>query len=374
MTDAKAAASTPATASTASSPAAASADLAVVLDFLFAANLDAPDAFATARAFIEAGIATRDAIRALAPARAKELAPKKAHRKLLAALRKMPTLECAATPAAAPEEKAQLPPPPAAPAADQPLPEAVVLNRSPVMILWAAACAFVLEYEWAEALSLGSACAALFARAKGASLGLYASGASPQAAAASTDAVMLMGQRVPALRLTDGHVRGLTESKHGGDGAAAEPALPAKVHRYLASAYGDAFGACWHEFLALARSVPREALAADEAYNMYAQFRPEIPGGLAGWGAPGRLLLTRVVELRRRGDAGGDGGGGDGGAGDGGGGLGGLFDAIAARSDGATPAELAAAVGADVTAVAPAIEELQLDGTVYERGGRFFAL
>ena len=135
MTDAKAAASTPATAFTASSPAAASADLAVVLDFLFAANLDAPDAFATARAFIEAGIATRDAIRALAPARAKELAPKKAHRKLLAALRKMPTLEGAATPAAAPEEKAQLPPPPAAPAADQPLPEAIVLNRSPVMTI-----------------------------------------------------------------------------------------------------------------------------------------------------------------------------------------------------------------------------------------------
>ena len=45
MTDAKAAASTPPTASTAASPAAASADLAVVLDFLFAANLDAPDTF-----------------------------------------------------------------------------------------------------------------------------------------------------------------------------------------------------------------------------------------------------------------------------------------------------------------------------------------
>ena len=51
-----------------------------------------------------------------------------------------------------------------------------------------------------------------------------------------------------------------------------------------------------------------------------------------------------------------------------------LFDAIAARSDGATAAELAAAVGADVTAVAPALEELQLDGSIYERNGRFFAL
>ena len=81
-----------------------------------------------------------------------------------------------------------------------------------------------------------------------------------------------------------------------------------------------------------------------------------MPSGLAGVGG------------------GGDGGGGDGGGGDGGGGLGGLFDAIAARSDGATAAELAAALGAEVTAVAPAIEELQLDGTVYERGGRFFAL
>ena len=71
---------------------AANPDLAQVLDFLFAANLAPPDAFAAAKNFLEAGVKTRDDIAALTPVRAKEIvADKKCHRKVLAALRKMPT-------------------------------------------------------------------------------------------------------------------------------------------------------------------------------------------------------------------------------------------------------------------------------------------
>ena len=51
-----------------------------------------------------------------------------------------------------------------------------------------------------------------------------------------------------------------------------------------------------------------------------------------------------------------------------------LFDAIAARSGGVTADELAAALGAAAADVSGWVEELQLDGTVYERGGRFYVL
>ena len=43
------------------------------------------------------------------------------------------------------------------------------INRSPVMILWAAALAERAEYSWPEALSLGSAVAGMIAQAKASS-------------------------------------------------------------------------------------------------------------------------------------------------------------------------------------------------------------
>jgi hypothetical protein len=48
----------------------------------------------------------------------------------------------------------------------------------------------------------------------------------------------------------------------------------------------------------LARSRSRSALA-DEAYRLYAQFRPSIPTGVRGWGAKGVLDLARIAALAR---------------------------------------------------------------------------
>ena len=70
------------------------------------------------------------------------------------------------------------------------------------MILWAAAIAHVTYgHDWAEALSLASACAAKFARAKGASLGLHSTASS---SSSSSDDVHLLGSDVPCERTADG--------------------------------------------------------------------------------------------------------------------------------------------------------------------------
>ena len=338
-----------------------------MLDFLFAANLEAADAFGAAKSFLEAGIRTREDIAALTPERAKSLTEKKCHRKLLTALRKMPTLEGApADQGPSPKRHAgggSVPPPPERPALHS-FPEGVVINRSPVMILWAAACASVgtTRYSWAEALSLGSACAAIFARSKGRALGLHGSGGSSSSASSSSAAepveVHLLGQAVPAMRGSDGSVRGLSESRQHErqKEGLLDVVHPAATFRSLSNAFGAryklsnlalghlpsplvpkslfptcssqpaprvsshspafeslsraSFGATWHAMLDLAAAVPPASLAANGGtlgYDLYARFRPNVPQGLAGWGQPGRLELAKLAELRQRYAGGGEG-------------------------------------------------------------------
>jgi hypothetical protein len=421
-----------ASASSASTPAAsAQAVLASVLDFLFAANLDAADAFATAKRFVEGGVTTREEIKALTPARAKELSDKKVHRKLLAALKRMPTLDSpdTSTPSTKrPRQEAQLHAPPA-PTPASPSPLEVVLNRSPVMILWAAACATVTaQCDWSESLSLGSACAALFARAKGASLGLYASGPSASVSVGEglPVTIWLLGRAIPAARLEGVGVRGYSEPKH-------QPGVltrvePAAVFRYLSANFGEAFGAAWVAMRRLAEAVPPAELAADAnrlGYTLYQRIRPSVPDGLSGWGQPGRLVLADLdscaahyapppppmlqqhaspVKTARAAPsapaasaASAPDGAASGvklevsGAGDVGGssqphsaatavGISAalvprLFELISAAPGGLTLAALGAALGVeDEGVLRAAAEELQLDGAIYERDGRLLAL
>ena len=49
----------------------------------------------------------------------------------------------------------------------------ILINRAPVLTLWAAVVAECLGFKWAEALTLGRAIAGLNAYAKGKALGLF---------------------------------------------------------------------------------------------------------------------------------------------------------------------------------------------------------
>ncbi len=50
---------------------------------------------------------------------------------------------------------------------------------------------------------------------------------------------------------------------------------------------------------ALARSYKPEQLA-EQAYDLYTEFRPEVAGGTRGWGQAGDLDLDRIRSLARQ--------------------------------------------------------------------------
>eukprot|EP00315_Gephyrocapsa_oceanica_P001620 CAMPEP_0185318594 /NCGR_PEP_ID=MMETSP1363-20130426/49973_1 /TAXON_ID=38817 /ORGANISM="Gephyrocapsa oceanica, Strain RCC1303" /LENGTH=384 /DNA_ID=CAMNT_0027916899 /DNA_START=34 /DNA_END=1187 /DNA_ORIENTATION=+ len=162
------------------------------------------------------------------------------------------------------------------PRCEAPLSEtAVLVNRSPVLTLWAACVAQRLGHDWAASLSLATALAAMFARTKGRSLGL------PQPATnkfdAATQSVDLLGEAVPALYTSRG-LRGLTLPRSAtGDDSAPEPASPLQAQRSLSAAFGARFGEAYTKLANLAAALPRRALVAHgnrRAYEMYCLFRP----------------------------------------------------------------------------------------------------
>jgi hypothetical protein len=68
--------------------------------------------------------------------------------------------------------------------------------------------------------------------------------------------------------------------------------------RYLESKFGEALGDAEEAMTQLARSLPLSELAV-RGYELYEAFRPEIPQGKKGWGAAGRLDLTRIRAMAR---------------------------------------------------------------------------
>lgn len=283
--------------------------LGAVLEFLFSANLQSTDAFATAKTFLEAGVNSKEAILALTPERVKELAPKTTHRKLLGALRRAAEQPASggsgsSSGSAKRERKAAAEPdptpPPAPDAVDEDL--VVLVNRSPVMVLWAACLAHLDGYTWPEALSLASAVAAQMARAKGSSLGLYSAPPPPRAHAPSELEVGLLGSLVPALARSEAKgVRGLAPKYSGADEF--EIAQPAVVHRSMLKAYGEHYGAVHAAMAALASALPpaqRRERNGRLGFELYRDFRPVVPEGAQGWGQPGRLELRALAALRAR--------------------------------------------------------------------------
>ena len=173
----------------------------------------------------------------------------------------------------------------------------LLINRAPVLTLWAAVVAERLGFDREESLTLGRALAGLNAQSKGRTLGIFkpanAADARRRKAAlrpGETFAVELMGRSVPALRTKDG-VRALEGGQRAAD--------PAAVERYLVGKFGDALERSRRAMSGLAASLPPAALA-ERAYALYEGFRPSIPAGTRGWGAKGVLDFARLHALARR--------------------------------------------------------------------------
>jgi len=171
-------------------------------------------------------------------------------------------------------------------------PHTLRINRASVLTLWATVVAERLGFAWEEALTLGRAVAGLNAYAKGKALGLFTP--TPQAIQAQRQArrgqetlmVFLLQRAVPTVHTASG-LRAVSKDK---------PIDPASVQRYLESKFGAALEDAYEAMQKLAASRPLTVLA-DEAYQLYEQFRPAIPPGPKGWGAAGTLRLDAIRKL-----------------------------------------------------------------------------
>jgi len=168
----------------------------------------------------------------------------------------------------------------------------VEVNRAPVLTLWAAIVAERLGFNRAEALTLGRAVAGLNAYAKGKSLGIFKPSKKKVAktrADLKTGTVIkieLLHRAIPAKRYNEG-LRAVSKGK---------PISPESVEKYLEGKFGAALVDTRKAMTELARAYSPTILS-ELAYELYAEFRPVVPGGKKGWGAKGRLSLNKLAKM-----------------------------------------------------------------------------
>jgi hypothetical protein len=167
----------------------------------------------------------------------------------------------------------------------------ILINRAPVLTLWAAVVAERLGFKHNEALSLGRALAGLNAQSKGRRLGIFKP--SPKELKEVREQkrgeefwVDLLGRALPARNTAEG-VRAVIKSK---------PIDPDDVERYLESKFGDVLPETRKAMAELANAFKPDELA-QRGFGLYEQFRPVIPEGVQGWGAKGELDLGRISKL-----------------------------------------------------------------------------
>lgn len=167
----------------------------------------------------------------------------------------------------------------------------VLVNRAPVLTLWAAVVAERLGYDRDEALSLGKAVSGLTAQSKGRRLGIFEPRPKTKAELEKMRktrefSVELLGRMIPCQRTPDG-IRAVAKDK---------PVDSDPVRRYLEQKFGADLEAARRAMKKLARSLRPEVLAG-LAFTLYTRFRPRVPEGTKGWGAKGELDLGLVESL-----------------------------------------------------------------------------
>lgn len=167
----------------------------------------------------------------------------------------------------------------------------ILVNRAPVLTLWAATVAERLGYDSDEALSLGKAVAGLTAQSKGRRLGIYRPVPEEIRKARERERgeeffVELCGRAVPAINTEDG-VRAVTKGR---------PVEPKSVGRYLESKFGESLEAARGAMRDLTKAFRLDELR-ENAFSLYEGFRPAVPEGMTGWGAKGKLDIDHIRSL-----------------------------------------------------------------------------
>ena len=169
----------------------------------------------------------------------------------------------------------------------------ILINRAPVLTLWASVVAERLGFKHDEALSLGKALAGLNAQSKGRRLGIFKPTPKELKKVREHERgeefrVELLGRALPAVN-TDQGVRAVVKSK---------PIEPEGVERYLESKFGDALPKTRKAMTELANALKPDELA-QRGFGLYEQFRPAIPEGVQRVGCKGRTGSWPHLEAGR---------------------------------------------------------------------------
>ncbi|MGD0909871.1 MAG: hypothetical protein ABSA96_19980 [Candidatus Acidiferrales bacterium] len=167
----------------------------------------------------------------------------------------------------------------------------ILINRAPVLTLWAATVAERLGFDQDEALSLGKAVAGLNAQSKGQRLGIFKPVPQDVKKARARKRgeeffVEICGRHVPAINTPEG-LRAVIKN---------QPIEATGVERYLESKFGESLGSARTAMRDLAKAFRPEQLQ-ENAFSLYERFRPAISEGVRGWGAKGNLNIDRIRSL-----------------------------------------------------------------------------
>ena len=158
----------------------------------------------------------------------------------------------------------------------------ILVNRSPVLVLWTTIVAERLfGLSWEEALTIGNALAAQVSKAKGTSLGIYPKKEQTQDNKDDNHQLWydIMGFRVMAMRTPVG-IRGIGNNQEQD---------PHQTWRLLQRKFGSDLGHVLHSMKKAAAAASSKDELASSAWNYYVHIRPNIPHGTKGWGAHGHL-------------------------------------------------------------------------------------
>jgi len=167
----------------------------------------------------------------------------------------------------------------------------ILINRAPVLTLWAATVGERLGFDGDEALSLGRAVSGLNAQSKGQRLGIFKPVPQEIKKARARKRgeeffVEICGRQVPAINTRNG-VRAVIKN---------QPIEAKSVERYLESKFGESLGTARSAMRDLTKAFQPEQLRTN-AFRLYEEFRPAIPAGARGWGAKGELDIDRIRSL-----------------------------------------------------------------------------
>ena len=167
----------------------------------------------------------------------------------------------------------------------------ILVNRAPVLTLWAAIVAERLGHDADAAITLGRAVAGSSARVKARAIGLEEkhdeTGKLDATKRVPMQTVHLLGRDVPVVE-QKGSLYALDHDK---------AASPRPAHTYVNGAFGEHLPAVRRSMEKLADAVPPEELNRI-GFRLYEHFRPEVPAGAGGWGKKGVLDLKRIENAR----------------------------------------------------------------------------